>query len=66
MNSESAEEAAFRRSIDLGVKTTIGRLAGFIACQRSRWKYEEGEDGCATVMFSSAQSAKNRSMRAEE
>ena len=35
VKSLNAEAAAFRRNIDLGVKTIIGRRAGFFACQRS-------------------------------
>ena len=60
------DAAAFRRNIDFGVKTTIGRRFGFAAWKRSRWKYEAGVDGCATVIFFSAQSARNRSIRADE
>ena len=60
------DAAALRRNIDFGVKTTIGRRFGFAAWKRSKWKYEAGVDGCATVIFFSAQSDKNRSMRADE
>jgi hypothetical protein len=52
--------------MDLGVKTTIGLRVGFFACHLSRWKYEAGLDGWATVMFPSAHSAKKRSIRADE
>ncbi len=38
VNSEAADAAAFRRSIDFGVKTMSGLWCGLCACQRSRWK----------------------------
>jgi len=45
VKSLSADAAALRRSIDLGVKTTIGRRVGFATCQRNKWKYDAGLDG---------------------
>jgi hypothetical protein len=39
------DAAAFKRNIDFGSKTISGRRAGFFMCQRSKWKYEAGDDG---------------------
>ncbi len=66
VKSAVAEAAAFSRSIDFGVKTTSGRLSCECTCQRSRWKYDAGVDGTATVMLSWAHICRKRSMRAEE
>jgi hypothetical protein len=46
--------AVFSRSIDLGVNTMSGRRGRAKAWRRSRWKYDAGVLGMATVMLSSA------------
>ena len=58
VKSSTAEAAALSRSIDFGVKTTSGRRGLAYACRRSRWKYDAGVEGCATVMLSSAHSCR--------
>ena len=50
VKSAGSDVARLWRSIDFGVNTTSGRCCGSSACRRSRWKYEAGVDGCATVM----------------
>ena len=54
MKSSTGEAAPLSRSIDFGVNTTSGRRGLACACRRSRWKYDAGVDGCATVMLFSA------------
>ena len=54
VKSSLADPAALRRSIDFGVNTTSGLWCGASACQRSRWKYDAGVEGMATVMLSCA------------
>ncbi len=66
VKSSGALTAALSRSIDFGVKTTSGRRGRAYACRRSRWKYDAGVLGIATVMLSSAHICRKRSMRAEE
>ncbi|CPU68117.1 Uncharacterised protein [Mycobacteroides abscessus] len=66
MKSSTLDAAALRRSSCFGVKTMSGRRGRAYACRRSRWKYDAGVDGCATVMLSSAASWRKRSMRADE
>jgi hypothetical protein len=51
VNSSTFDTAALLRSIDFGVKTISGLCAGLSACQRSRWKYDEGSEGIAIVML---------------
>lgn len=38
VNSSAFDAAAFRRSIDFGVKTTSGLWCGLCTCHRRRWK----------------------------
>ena len=66
MKSRVSEVDTLARSSDFGVNTTIGRVSRECTCQRSRWKYEAGVVGWATVMLSWAHRAMNLSMRAEE
>ena len=66
VKSAGALAAALSRSIDFGVTTTSGRWPAESAWARSRWKCCAGVEGCATVMLSSAQSCRNRSIRVEE
>ncbi len=66
VKSDVADAASLDRSSDFGVNTTIGRCRSECTCQRSRWKYEAGVDGMATVMLSCAHSCRKRSTRAEE
>ncbi len=55
-----------RRSMAFGVKTTSGFCGRSHAWRRSRWNHDAGVEGRATIMLSSAQSCRYRSMRAEE
>ena len=56
VKSSGCEAAALLRSIDFGVKTISGRCSLSRFWRRSRWKYDAGVDGWATVMASSAHS----------
>ena len=66
VKSSTSLVAPRRRSIAFGVKTTSGRRGRAYAWRRSRWKYDAGVDGRATVMLFSAHICRYRSMRALE
>ena len=66
VSSSGCDTASLRRSSCFGVKTISGLCSSPSVCRRSRWKYDAGVDGCATVIAFSAHSDRNRSIRADE
>ena len=66
VSSSGCDTASLRRSSCFGVKTISGLCSSCSVCRRSRWKYDAGVDGWATVIAFSAHSAMNRSIRADE
>ena len=65
-SSSIGERADLARSSDFGVNTISGLRTSRFIWRRSRWKYCADVDALQTCRLSSAQSVRNRSMRADE
>ena len=66
VSSPTVPKVVAVRSSDFGVKTMSGLRCGRRAWRRSRWKWLAAVVGTTTRMLCSAQSVRNRSMRADE